>query len=129
MKKFLAIAACLSLTSCAAALPAIGTLVTSALPAKAVGDTVVLEGTRGLILAHNGYQAALALATAAVKSNRLTPAQVDALEKADARVAFYIDGAGSTLSAAERTAEVLNATNDILTTLGPLTGAALTHNH
>ena len=122
MKRLFPIAAALALTGCASAtLPALGTLVDIARPAKAAGDTVVLEGTRGLIIAHNAYQAAARLAAAAVRTNRLTSAQVDAIEKADARVSFYLDGAGSTLSAATRAAEVLNATNDVLTVLGPST--------
>lgn len=125
MKKLLIVSAALSLAGCAAALPAVGTLVNVALPARAVGDTVVLEGTRGLILAHNGYQAALRLATAAIRTNQLTPTQVDLIEKADRRVAFVMNGQGmATLSIPERAAMVLNATNDILTVMGPTTSRA-----
>lgn len=133
MKKLLIPIAALSLTGCAAAaLPAIGTLVDIARPARQVGDTVVLEGTRGLIIAHNAYQAAARLAAVAVRSNRLTPAQVDAIERADASVAFYMNGAGTTRDAAERATAVLNSTNDILTVLGPTgikSAEAAEHNH
>lgn len=120
MKKHLLVAAALSLAGCAAALPtALNTIVSATQPAKAVGDTVVLEGTRGLVIVHNGYQAAARLAAAAVRSDKLTPAQVDAIEKADATVAYYIDGAGRTLSAAERATGILNAHNAVLAALGP----------
>jgi hypothetical protein len=119
MKKLPIILAALALPGCAAALPAaIDTIVSLARPAEAVGDKVVLEGTRGLIIAHNGYQAAAALAAAAVRSDKLNPSQVDMIEKADAEVARVMSGAGATLSAAERTAAILNAQNNVLVALG-----------
>ena len=119
MRKLLIIAAAFTLPACAAALPAaIDNLVSIAKPADAVGDKVVLEGTRGLVLAHNAYQGAATLAAAAVRSDRLTPAQVDAIERADARARLALDTGQGTLSTAERVAAVLNATNEINVALG-----------
>ena len=119
MKKLLLIAAAFTLPACAAALPtAIDTLVSIAKPADAVGDKVLLEGTRGLILAHNAYQGAAATATAAVKSGRLSAQQLDAIEAADARAVALLNGADGALSTAERVAAILNATNEINTALG-----------
>lgn len=119
MKKLFLIAAALALPGCAAALPTvIDTVVSLAKPAEAVGDKVVLEGTRGLVVAHNGYQAAAALAAAAVRSDKLNPSQVDMIEKADAEVGYYMDGAGKALPMAQRAAAVINAQNNVLVALG-----------
>jgi hypothetical protein len=118
MKKLI-IAAALALSGCAAALPiAVDTFVSLAKPAAATGDKVILEGTRGLIIAHNGYQAAAALAAAAVRSDKLNPSQVDMIEKADAEASYYLDGAGKVLPIAERAAGILNAQNNVLVALG-----------
>jgi hypothetical protein len=115
----LLIASALALSGCAAVAPTvIDTIVSLAKPAEAVGDKVVLEGTRGLVIAHNGYQAALALASAAVRSDKLNPSQVDMIEKADAQVAYYMTGAGKVLPMAERAAAILNAQNNVLVALG-----------
>jgi hypothetical protein len=119
MKKLLIIGAALALPGCAAALPiALDSAVSILKPAAPIGDKVVLEGTRGLIIAHNGYQAAARLAAAFIRSDRATPAQVDAIEKADAQVYYYLNGAGRALPIAERTAAIINAQNDVLVALG-----------
>lgn len=119
MKKFLIIAAAFALPGCAAALPvALDTLVSIAKPAEAAGDKVVLEGTRGLILAHNAYQGVAQLATAAVKTGRLSSQQLDAIESANTRALALLNGADTTLSTAERVAGVLNAANEINVALG-----------
>jgi hypothetical protein len=118
MKKLI-IAAALALSGCAAALPiAVDTFVSLAKPAAATGDKVILEGTRGLIIAHNGYQAAAALATAAINSDKLNPSQVDMIEKANQQAFYYLNGAGKALPIAERAAALLNAQNNILVAVG-----------
>jgi hypothetical protein len=114
MRKLFIIAAALTLPACAAAIPAaLDTLVSIAKPADAVGDKVVLEGTRGLILAHNAYQGAAAAAKVAVESNRLSPAQVDRIASANRRAYDLLNQADTTLSTAERVAAVLNAVNEM----------------
>jgi hypothetical protein len=119
MKKLLIIAAALALPGCAAALPvALDTLVSIAKPADAVGDKVVLEGTRGLILAHNAYQGAAMAATAAVKTGRLSSQQLDAIEAANTKALALLNDGNTALSTAERVAGVLNAANEINVALG-----------
>jgi hypothetical protein len=119
MRKILIVAAALTLPACAALAPiALDTAVSILKPAEGVGDKVVLEGTRALILAHNGYQAAAASAAAFIRSDRATPAQVDAIEAADKQVYYYLDGAGRALPIAERAAGIFNAQNRVLAALG-----------
>jgi hypothetical protein len=117
MKKILLIAAAFALPGCAA-LTAMDAAVSILKPADAVGDKVILEGTRGLVLAHNAYQAAAATASAAVRSGRLSPAQVDKIEAANAKALEMLNSAEGTLSTTERVAAILNATNDIILATG-----------
>lgn len=114
MKRFcLSIAAALSLGACAAAIPAaLDTLVSISKPAATAGDKVVLEGTRGLILAHNAFQGANALVVPLVRSGRLSAAQVDRYEAALNRVEQIAPQAHSTLSAADRATELLNIADE-----------------
>lgn len=113
MKKVLIIAAAFALPACAAVPLALDTAVSILKPAAPVGDKVVLESTRGLVLAHNAYQAAATTAALAVRSGRLSPAQVDAIEKANNDALDLLNGADATLSTAERVAAILNVTNEI----------------
>lgn len=110
----LSIAAALSLGACAAAIPAaLDTLVSIARPAASTGDKVVLEGTRGLILAHNAFQGANALVIPLVRSGRLSSAQVDRYEQALNRVEQIAPQARSGLSAADRATEMFNFADEL----------------
>ena len=117
MKKVLIIAAAFALPGCAG-MAALDTAVSILKPAAPVGDKVVLEGTRGLVLAHNAYQAAAAAAAAAVRSGRLSPSQVDRVEAANAKALGLLNGADATLTTAQRVAGILNATNEIALATG-----------
>lgn len=114
MKRMLIIAAAFSMTGCAAALPAaLDTLVSVAKPAEAVSDKVVLEGTRGLILAHNSAQGAMALVTPLVRARALSPAQVDQYERLVNDVEKYAVAGRTTLTAAERATALFNIANEL----------------
>lgn len=116
MKKLALIVAAMALPlpGCAAMLPAaLETVVSLATPAKAVGDKVVVEGTRGLILAHNAAQAGIALVNPLVRARVLTAAQVDRYEQIIDKVEEYGVAGRSTLDAAERTARLFNLADEL----------------
>lgn len=116
MKKLLICGAVLSLSSCAAVGPGLSILdkVTSvSQPAAAVSDKVVLEGTRGLVLAHNAVQGAIAVVNPLVRARVLSAAQVDRYEQLINQAERLFSGAGTTLSVAERTAAMLNIANEM----------------
>lgn len=73
-----------------------------------VGDQVVLRGTQGLIVAHNAYQTAAAVATGYVRSGRATPAQLTRIRQLNDRAHSLLQTGGTGLSVAQRAAEVLN---------------------
>ena len=107
------IAAALAVASC-------GPLaaVTAIAPISSAGDKVVLEGTRALILAHNAYQAAAEAGVLAVKSGKLSPAQLDALSKANDRALALLGDASSGISAADKAAGIFAAVNDMNKAMG-----------
>lgn len=115
MKKvFLALAVACSLSGCTAlAGPVLDAAVSIAKPAATVGDKVVLEGTRGLILANNAYQGATALLIPVVKSKKLSSTQLDMIEKLNDRALALLEGADSTLSVAERAASLMLIANQL----------------
>ncbi len=57
MMKKLLIASCLALTSCAAVVPAIPTVIDIVGDIAAKGDVVVVKGTQALLIAEYGYEA------------------------------------------------------------------------
>ena len=121
MKKILLIAAAgLSLCGCGAALvtSALQTVVSASRPAEAVGDKVVLEGTRGLVLMHNVFQGGLSVVTPLVDEKKLTPAQVDRFEQIVDEGERLFAGADKTLSNAQRTASILNLSNELYAMAG-----------
>lgn len=115
MKKLiLAVAVAFSLSGCAAVLPAaLDTVVSITKPAAAVSDKVVLEGTRGLILAHNAYQGAAALTTAAVRTKKFNNAQLDMIANLNDRALALLEGADTTLTVAERAASIMLIANQL----------------
>ena len=114
MKRLLIIAAAFSITGCGAMLPAaLDTLVSVAKPAEAVGDKVVVEGTRGLILAHNAAQAGIALVNPLVRERVLTSAQVDRYEQIINRVEELAVTGRTTLTVAQRTSELFNLADEL----------------
>lgn len=114
MKRILILLSAVSLAGCTTLLPAaLEGLTSVSTPAAAVSDKVVLEGTRGLILAHNAAQAGIALVNPLVRNRVLTAAQVDRYEQIINRVEELSVTGRTTLSTAERTAELLNLANEL----------------
>jgi hypothetical protein len=114
MKKLLVIGAAFTLASCSALLPvAISGVVDAVTPAKSVGDTVVLEGKRALVLAHNAYQGTAMIAYQLIEADKLPPSRVDQIEAANAKILVLLDDAETHLSDAERAVAVLNATSEL----------------
>jgi hypothetical protein len=115
MKKLiLSIAVAFSLSGCATMVgPALDAVVSISKPAASVGDKVVLEGTRGLILAHNAYQGAAALITVPVKAKKFNNDQLDMIAKLNDRALALLNGADATLSIAERAASIMLIANQL----------------
>jgi hypothetical protein len=106
----------LCLSACAAVVPALNlldTAVSVTKPAAAVGDKVVLEGTRGLILAHNAVQGSLAVLTPLIRARKLTNDQVNMVEVLINQAERLFAGTGAALSVAERTASLLLVANQL----------------
>ena len=78
-----------------------------------VGDKVQLEGKRGLILASNAYQAAGALVVPLINADKLSPAQVDRVEKLNAQAVALLSGAERGLSIAQRAAGVFAVADEL----------------
>lgn len=112
MKRTLILLSAASLASCTT-LGAIGTAVSAITPAAAVGDKVVVEGTRGLILAHNAAQAGIAVVNPLVRNRVLTEAQVDRYEQIVNDIERYSVTGRTTLSVAERTAQLFNLADEL----------------
>lgn len=114
MKRLGILFACIALSACAAIAPlALSTLTSISTPAAAVGDKVVVEGTRGLILAHNAAQAGIALVNPLVRQRVLTSAQVDRYEAIINEVERLAVTGRTTLTVAERTAGMFNLANEL----------------
>lgn len=113
----IAIPLLLSLSGCAAlgAAGAIANIVSIATPAKAVGDTVVLEGTRALVLAHNAVQGALAIVTPLIKARALSEDQVNRVEALVDQADRLFDKSDKALSDAERAASLMLVANELAT--------------
>lgn len=81
--------------------------------APTVGDQVIMRGSQGLIVAHNAYQGAAALAEGAIRAKLAagTPFPVATLQRIKVlndRAIFLLDVGGGGLTQAQRAAEVLN---------------------
>lgn len=116
MKALRAVALCLaamSMTACAALAPLASIAVSASKPAVAVGDKVVLEGTRGLILAHNAVQGALAIITPLIRARVLTANQVNMVEVLTNQAERLFAGADTTLTVAERAASLMLVANQL----------------
>lgn len=108
--------ALLLLVACAALGPlaSIASVATSvATPAAAAGDKVVLEGTRGLILAHNAVQGAIAVVNPLVRNRVLTSAQVDRYEQIINEVEKLSAEGRTTLTVAQRATAMFNLANEL----------------
>lgn len=107
----------LFLSACAvmgagAALDAASNIITS--PAvSVVGDKVQLEGKRALVIASNAYQGAGALVVPLINEDKLTPAQVDRVEKLNAQAVALLAGTDKALSLAERAAGILSISDEL----------------
>lgn len=126
LKSFRLAVACLvavSLSACGGlATTALNTAVSVATPAAAVGDKVVLEGTRGLVLAHNAFQGSLAIVTPLIRARKLTPDQVSMVETLINGAERLFAGTGTALTVAERAASLMLMANQ----LSQIAGAART---
>lgn len=104
----------LSLAAACAAIPAVlETAVSLATPAAAVSDKVVLEGTRGLVLAHNAYQGAEAIVAPLIRARVLTPAQVDRVEAINNEAERLFSQAHDVKSASTNAAKIFNLANEL----------------
>ncbi len=116
MKRFALIVAALAmpLAGCAGlASTVLDGVVSVGQPAAAVGDKVVLEGTRSLILAHNAAQGAIAVVNPLVRNRVLTPAQVDRYEAIVNEVERLAITGRSTLTAADRATRLFNLADEL----------------
>lgn len=118
MRKFMLFAAALSIGACAALPTIIETAVSIATPAAAVGDKVVLEGTRGLILAHNAYQGAAAVVAPLIRARVLTSAQVDRVERINNEAESLFNKAHDAKTSAQDAARIMNLANELSTLAG-----------
>jgi hypothetical protein len=75
---------------------------------QVVAGKVTLEGKRGLIFASNAYQAAAAIVVPLIRNRKLTPAQVDQVERLNEQAAAFLSGADRTLSLAQRSAGIFS---------------------
>ena len=102
----------LALSGCA--VPAAVETATAAIPvARAAGGTVTLEGTRALVIAHNAYQGAAAALVPLVEAGAFDAGQLARIRALSDRAAALLDGADSTLTAAERAARVLTVVDQL----------------
>lgn len=116
MKRLVLIAAAfaLPLGGCAAIAPAIlSGIVSASNPAEAVGDKVLLEGTRALVLAHNAYQGATAVVTPLVRQDVFNATQLDMIETLSNQAVALLEGADGTLSEAERASGVFTIASQL----------------
>lgn len=105
--------ACFAMAACGAVGPIAGAIVTASHPAAAVGDKVVLEGTRGLILAHNAVQGSLAVVTPLIRNRVLTADQVNLVESLVNQAERLFAGADATLTVAQRAASLMLIANQL----------------
>lgn len=116
MKKLLIIGAAFALPGCAA-LPAISAIGSLTQAVTAGSDKVLVPATQALIVAHNAYQGAAALATSAITACTITPSvpgcvslkgklpQIGALSD---RAKHLLDEADRGQNVAQNAAEVMN---------------------
>lgn len=73
-----------------------------------VGDRIILRASQALLVAHNGYQTAAAVAEAYVRAGQSTPAQRARIRVLNDRALALLDLTQGGLTVAQRAAEVLN---------------------
>lgn len=116
MKRFAIVAAALALPlgGCAAiGGMALSSLVNATAPAAAVGNKVVIEGTRSLILAHNAYQGAVAVVTPLVNADAFDANQLTMIQSLSDNAVKLLDGADATLTEAQRAAAVFTIASQL----------------
>lgn len=114
--KRLAFVAALALAGCAGPLlTAVGTVsdLISSPVATVVGDKVTLEATRGLVVAHNAYQGTTAVVTPLVQAGVFNRDQLLKIKALNDRAKALLEGADTTLTAAQRTAGVLSIVDEL----------------
>jgi hypothetical protein len=116
--------AALALTACAALGAAAPSLISSIIsgvssPAvKTTSDTVLLEGTRALVLANNAYQGAANGLAPFVAAKRFTPAQVDRIEALSNKAYDLLQKGDTSLTAAQRAAGVFAIADELNRMIG-----------
>jgi hypothetical protein len=109
----LALAVCaIGLAGCQTTAPTTGPAAPSTV------EVLTLQGAQRLAQAHNAYQAAAAVATAAVKSHKLTRAQLLSIRSIDRKATAILSGAGTALSVAERASQLEGLTAQVLAIVG-----------
>lgn len=113
MKRFLiAAAASLSLSGCTPALmlaaETAGSVIAANTAAPTTDNRVIVAGTQGLIVAHNAYQGAAAVAEAAVRAGLVTGDKLNQLEKLNNEAKYYLDQADRGKDVAANVARVFN---------------------
>lgn len=105
-----AITACGVLSLASSAASVLGTHSTSV---SSTADKVIIEGTRGLILANNAYQAAANGLAPFVANKRFPPATVDRIEKLNNRALFLLQQGDAGMTAAQRAAGVFAIADEL----------------
>jgi hypothetical protein len=105
-KLVLSLSLALSLSGCAAALPILGGLSSVGSGISASSDKVLLEGTTALTIATDAYTGVATLVTAAVNHGAFTPTQLQMISTLNDQALKLINGADTSLSAAERAASL-----------------------
>jgi hypothetical protein len=116
MKKISIALAAVALSGCAAmsAISAASSVVSALSPAASAGaDRVVLEGTRGLVLANNAYQGASAALVPLINNGKLTRDQLLRVRDIDNQVYGLLTKADSGLTEAQRVAKALNLVDEL----------------
>jgi hypothetical protein len=107
----------LSVSACAAAIPLIGTAVDvlgkHSTAVSTTADTVIINGSRGLILANNAYQAAANGVAPFVAAKRFSPATVDRIEKLNDRALQLLDQGDAGMTLAQRAAGVFAIADEL----------------
>lgn len=115
MKKLFIFAAVLSLSACD---PAVG--ISDSVPVaqgssiSVAGNKVILEGTRGLLLAHNAYQGAAYAVAPLVRTGKLPAETVNRIEVLNEKAIALLRGADSTQSIASRSANLFAIADELL---------------
>lgn len=109
----LCVAVGISLSGCATLAAVAPSVVSAVTPAAATGDKIVLEGTRGLVLANNAYQGASAALVPLINNGKLSREQLLRVRDIDNRIYVLLVAGGNGKTQAQRVAETLNLVDEL----------------